>query len=53
MVAVGLTLAELHERALGALDWLSVAAATLALALLYLAIGRLFGRAPLALSGAG
>lgn len=53
LVACTLALAEPGGRALGALDWLSVAAATLALAILYLAVGRLFGRAPLALSGAG
>jgi hypothetical protein len=47
-----LALGEPTPRPLEALDWVTVAAATGSLAFLYAALGRLFGRAPVALNGA-
>lgn len=50
--ALLLAVSEPVARPLGALDWITVAAATGSLALLYAAQGRLFGVAPVALNGA-
>jgi hypothetical protein len=47
-----LILAEPMARGLTFLDWVTIAAATGSLAFLYAAVGRLFGRAPITLTGA-